>query len=109
MGIARKAFEPAASFDIGGNMIFIGCAVAGVLLGLRFKVFVLVPACLIAAAIVFPSSHGLRATALMVFVAVVLIQIGYITGGLLRVLVAGRMPPWRSARVSRNGPERDIH
>ena len=46
---------------------------------------------------------------LMVFVAVVLIQIGYIAGGVLRVLVAGRMLAWRSARFSRNGPERHIH
>jgi hypothetical protein len=106
MGIARKAFEPVAPFDIEGSMIFIGCAVAGALLGLRFKVFVLMPACLLAAAIVIPSSHGLRAAALMVFVAVVLIQVGYISGGLLRVLIAGRMPAGRSARFSRNGPER---
>jgi hypothetical protein len=90
-------------------MTFIGCAIAGILLGLRFKVLVLVPACLLATAIVILSGHGLRETALMVFVAVVLIQIGYIAGGLLRVLVAGRMPPWRSARFSRNGPERHIH
>ncbi len=109
MGIARKAFEPAASFDIGGSMIFIGCAVAGILLGLRFKVFVLVPACLVAAAIIIPSSHGLMGTALMVFVAVVLIQIGYIAGGVLRILVAERLAAWRSARFSRNGPERHIH
>ena len=54
-------------------MIFIGCAIAGILLGLRFKIFVLVPACLLATAIVIPSGHGPRATALMVFVAVVLI------------------------------------
>jgi hypothetical protein len=96
-------------FDIGGSMIFIGCAIAGILLGLRFKVFVLVPAFLLATAIVIPSGHGLRATALMVFVAVVLIQIGYIAGGDLRVLVARRLLAWRSARSSHNGPERRIH
>jgi hypothetical protein len=44
-----------------------------------------------------------------VFVAVVLIQIGYIAGGVLRVLVARRLLAWRSARSSHNGPERRIH
>ena len=102
-------FEPALSFDIGASMIFIGCAIAGILLGLRFKVFVLVPACLLATAIVITSGHGLRATALIVFVAVVLVQIGYIAGSVLRVLVARWLLAWRSARFSRNGPERHIH
>jgi hypothetical protein len=87
-------------------MIFIGCAIAGILLGLRFKIFVLVPACLLATAIVIPSGHGPRATALMVFVAVVLIQIGYIAGSVLRVLATRQLQVWRSARFSRNGPER---
>ena len=107
--MAQKAFEPAPSFDIGCSMIFIGCAIAGILLGLRFKIFVLVPACLLATAIVIPSGHGPWATALMVFVAVVLIQIGYIAGSVLRVLATRQLRAWRSARFSRNGPERHIH
>ena len=62
---------------------------AGVLLGLRFKVFVLVPFILIIACAIVATGHGLKAIALTILATAVLLQIGYMLGLVVRVW-AGR-------------------
>jgi hypothetical protein len=63
-------------------------ALAGVLLGLRFKVFVLIPFMLIIACAVVARGNGWKAIALTILATAVLVQIGYLLGGAGRVLVA---------------------
>jgi hypothetical protein len=55
-------------------------AFAGALLGLRFKVFVLVPFSLILACAIIATGDGWRAIALTIFATAVLVQIGYLLG-----------------------------
>ena len=62
---------------------------AGVLLGLRFKVLVLVPFILILACAIIATGDGLSAIALTILATAVLLQIGYMLGLVVRVL-AGR-------------------
>jgi hypothetical protein len=57
---------------------------AGVLLGLRFKIFVLVPIILILACAIVATGHGLKAIALTILATAVLIQIGYVLGLVVR-------------------------
>lgn len=59
-------------------------AVAGILLGLRFKVLVLVPVVLIATVAIVLSGHGLRVIVFTEFGTVVMLQVGYIGGCVLR-------------------------
>jgi hypothetical protein len=72
--------------------------ITGVLLGLRFKVLVLVPASLLATAVItvsgFVSGHEPGMIALTVFGAVASLQIGYFVGGILleRTVVPNRPP-----------------
>jgi hypothetical protein len=67
-------------------MVFLIIAtIAGILLGLRFKVFVLVPAVLIAAGFVIIIGHGLKMVALTMLATTALLQIGYILGCVVRV------------------------
>jgi hypothetical protein len=72
--------------------------IAGVLLGLRFKVLVLVPASLLATAVItvsgFVRGHEPGMIALTVFGAVASLQIGYFVGGILleRTVVRYRPP-----------------
>ena len=62
---------------------FVIAVTAGILLALRFKVFVLVPATLLAVAVIVASSHQPKlATALTSIGAAVLPQIGYVVGGI---------------------------
>ena len=62
---------------------------AGVLLGLRFKVFVLVPFILILACAIIATGDGLKAITLTILATAVLLQIGYMLGLVVRVW-AGR-------------------
>jgi hypothetical protein len=55
-------------------------ALAGVLLGLRFKVFILIPCILIIACAIIATGDGLKAIALTIFATAVLVQIGYLLG-----------------------------
>ncbi len=73
--------------------------IAGILLGLRFKVFVLVPAILIATIVIIASGHELKVTALTVFGTVVALQIGYIAGCVLRVMARERVPTRNTAHL----------
>ena len=66
---------------------FVIAPIGGILLALRFKVFVLVPATLLAAVVIIASSHQPKLTiALTVVGTAVLLQIGYIVGLIARAL-----------------------
>lgn len=69
----------------------------GLVLGLRFSIFALVPAILLAIIVIAGAdiaSHQRIATILVTAVAsAVLIQIGYMAGRVLRVVVLARWPP----------------
>ena len=58
-------------------------ALAGITLGLRFKVLVLVPAILFATVIIIASGHELKVIALTVFGTAVALQVGYVVGAYL--------------------------
>jgi hypothetical protein len=60
-------------------------AVAGILLGLRFKAFVLIPATLIAAFAIIAMGHGFKAIVLTTLATAALLQIGYVLGCVFRV------------------------
>jgi hypothetical protein len=67
---------------------FVIAPIAGILLALRFKVFVLIPASLLAAAVIVAISRQPKlTTALTVVGTVVLLQIGYIAGMIARALL----------------------
>jgi hypothetical protein len=73
-------------------VFFVIGTITGILLGLRFKVFVLGPATLIAAAVIVASGHQSNlATALTVLGTVVLLQIGYLVGCILPALVRSHL------------------
>jgi len=61
------------------SFIAIG-TIVGTLLGLRFKVFVLVPATLITALAVVATLHGARTIAITMLATTILLQIGYVLG-----------------------------
>jgi hypothetical protein len=64
--------------------ITVGAAV-GFALGLRFKVFVLVPATLAAAFAIMVSGHGLREIAPAMLATAVLLQVGYVLGCVVQI------------------------
>jgi len=74
-------------------------AVFGIILGLRFKVLVLVPATLLATAVVTAvgllDGQHFRVIALTVVGAAALLQVGYVVGCVLEVAA-----PWRLAGKS---------
>ena len=70
---------------------FVIAPIAGILLALRFKVFVLVPATLLAAVAIVASSHQPKPTiALTVVGTAVLLQTGYIVGVVARAVLQRR-------------------
>jgi hypothetical protein len=71
-------------------------AIAGILLGLRFKVLVLVPASVLAAVIIIigQSSHTLGMIIFTLVGTVVSLQIGYIVGSVFRSLARPYLPEW---------------
>jgi hypothetical protein len=65
---------------------FVIVVIAGILLALRFEVFVLVPATLLAAAAIIAVGRQPKVTmALTLLGAVMLLQIGYLVGWTVRV------------------------
>ena len=80
---------------------------AGVLLGLRFKVLALVPFILILACAIVATGDGLKAVALTILATAVLVEVGYALGLVVRVLAAQylwarnrpRYPSSKSRRV----------
>jgi hypothetical protein len=77
---------------------FVGTLFVGMLLGLRFKVLVLVPFILIAACAIIIMDHELKVVALTVL-ATAMLQIGYLLGVVVRVWVGARL--W-GRKVSRH-------
>jgi hypothetical protein len=64
---------------------FVIAAIAGMALGLRFKVFVLVPATLVAVIAIVATGHQPKVVlALTALGTAVLLQIGYFVGGIVR-------------------------
>jgi hypothetical protein len=67
---------------------FVIAPIAGILLALRFKVFILVPATLLAGALIVAGSHQPKlTTTLIVAGTAVVLQIGYIVGVVVRALL----------------------
>jgi hypothetical protein len=64
-------------------VVIIG-AIVGILLGWRFKAFVLLPAILVAAGVIIITGHDLKVIALTLLSTVVVLQIGYFVGAFLR-------------------------
>jgi hypothetical protein len=81
--------------DVMTEILIIG-AISGMLLGLRFKVFVLVPTALLATMVIVgagaASGLGPVAIALRVLGGVASLQIGYVAGVLLHVMVLAHLP-----------------
>ena len=72
-------------------MSFVIAVIVGILLALHFKVFVLVPATLLAVAVIVASNHQPKpAIALTVIGSTVLLQIGYVVGVVVRALLQKR-------------------
>src|SRR5262249_14247450 len=75
----------------GRSMLIISTVIGmllGTLLGLRFKVLVLVPVILIAACAIIATGSGLTAIALAILATVVLLRVGYALGLVVRILAA---------------------
>jgi hypothetical protein len=77
------------------EILIIG-AISGMLLGIRFKVFILVPATLLATMVIIgaatASGHGPVAIVLMVLAGAASLQVGYVGGVLLDVMVLAHLP-----------------
>jgi hypothetical protein len=83
---------------------FVVAALVGILLALRFKVFVVVPATLLAVAVIIAISHQTKlATALTAVGTAALLQIGYVVGVLVRALPQ-RMSKTHSKSIGRSSP-----
>jgi hypothetical protein len=77
-------------------------AIIGILLGLRFKVLVLVPASVLATVVIILSESGneLSVIVLTLVGTLVSLQMGYLAGGILRYLVRAYLPAWTRYRRS---------
>jgi hypothetical protein len=87
------------------TIFLVAGAIIGILLGLRFKVLVLVPASVLAAVVIIlsESGHELSVIVLTLVGTLVSLQMGYIAGGILRYLVRACLPAWtRHRRPGRN-------
>jgi hypothetical protein len=87
--VALRREEGMAVFLITG-------AIAGILLGLRFKVLVLVPASVLAVVVIIisQSGHTLSMIVLTLVGTLVSLQIGYIVGSVFRSLARPYLPEW---------------
>jgi len=77
---------------------FLVSAIIGILLGLRFNVFVLLPATLIAACAIIAAHYRFEPIPLIVFATATLLQIGYVLGCVIRAYT-NRHPPERTRFV----------
>ena len=79
-------------------------AIIGMLLGLRFRVLVLVPAILLATVVIIfsASGHKLNTIVLTLIGTAVSLQLGYITGSILRLLARSYLQPWTSDEKGAN-------
>jgi len=80
--------------------------IVGILLGLRFKVFALIPAILVAACAIIATGHGIKTIAATMLATTALLQIGYVLGCVVR-----GMPTYLRERTHRatgsQNPSRD--
>ncbi len=87
------------------HVFLIVAAFVGIILGLRFNVFVLVPVILLAIALItlreIATGQSAGVILLATFAAVVLLQIGYIAGRVLKVAIQARWPTWTLMRHRR--------
>ena len=84
-------------------MSFVIAVIVGILLALHFKVFVLVPATLLAVAVIVASNHQPKpAIALTVIGSTVLLQIGYVVGVVVRALLQKRRSKASSSDFSKS-------
>ena len=92
-------------------VLLIAGAIAGILLGIRFKVLIVVPASLLAAVIVVVTegSHDLGAAVLNVLGTVASLQFGYVVGSLLRTLLRARFPAAESHKRDSFALKRFFH
>jgi hypothetical protein len=83
-------------------VFLIAGAITGILLGLRFKVLVLVPASVLATVVVIVSriEHELSVVVLTLVGTLVALQMGYIAGSILRFLARAYLPGWTRHRRS---------
>ena len=75
-------------------VFLIAGAIAGMMLGLRFKVLVLIPAFFLATVIIIVNGSGqtLSAIVFTVLGTVASLQIGYVMGSILRALARAYLP-----------------
>jgi hypothetical protein len=75
-------------------------AIIGILLGLRFKVLVLVPASVLATVviIIIESSQKLGVIVLTLIGTLVALQLGYLAGSILRYLARSYLSGWTRYR-----------
>ena len=87
--------------------LFVIGTIAGIMLGLRFKVLVLVPAILLATIFIIASGsgHELKMITLSLMGTVVLLQIGYFMGSMLRALIRAQLLARRSAHLPPPGSQ----
>ena len=81
-------------------------AIAGLLLGLRFRIFVLVPTVVIATLVIIVSGSGHKLSVIILTVVgtAVSLQIGYIVGAILRGWL-----PYRPGPTMHISPPNDGH
>jgi len=82
-------------------------AIIGILLGLRFKALVLVPASVLATVVIILSESGneLSVIVLTLVGTLVSLQVGYIAGGILRFLARSYLSGRTRYRRSGTNPE----
>jgi hypothetical protein len=83
----------------------VGMLFVGMLLGLRFKVFVLIPFLLIIACAIITTGHGLKAIILAILASAVLLQIGYLLGLVVRVEAGRYLRRRKMARYQPSKPK----
>jgi len=78
-------------------------AITGTLLGLRFRVLVLVTASVLAAVVIIISQSGqkLHIIVLTLVGTVAALQMGYVAGSILRFLARSYLPAWTRGRSRR--------
>ena len=112
MGIGKGDNSQASAFQHKGGFMVAFLIVAlfvGTVLGLRFNVFVLVPAILLAIAVIalrdIATRQSIGVILVTTFATVVLFQIGYIAGRFLKVATQTYWPIWALMRHRRSKSE----
>ena len=104
-GAKGRANTSVSAFAGRGKMavFLVAGAIIGILLGLRFKVLVLVPASVLATVVIIlsGSGHELSVTVLTLVGTLVALQMGYLAGSVLRFLARSYLPRW--TRYLRSG------